>query len=107
MYIPYISDRPAMWSRLFGTLAFITCILVVVNMYLFAGNQGLQREVAERQQFITQSMQIQALAREIITALANLAAKNNDEQLKQMLSSHGITVSLNPTAAAETKAKSK
>ena len=105
MYIPYISDRPAFWSRVFGTLAFVTCVLVGVNMYLFSGNQELQREVAERQQFITQSIQIQALARDIVTALANLAAKNNDEQLKQMLTSHGIAVSVNPPAQAESKAK--
>lgn len=105
MYIPYISDRPVLWSRLFGTLAFITCILVVVNMYLFAGNQSLQREVAERQQFITQSVQIQGIAREIVTALANLAAKNNDEQLKRLLTSHGITFSENPPTAAENRGK--
>jgi len=74
-------------------------------MYLFSGNQGLQREVAERQQFITQSIQIQALAREIVTALANLATKNNDEQIKQLLTSHGITFSANPSAAAESKGK--
>jgi hypothetical protein len=105
MYIPGISDRPALWSRVFGTLAFITCVLVGVNMYLFSENQVLQRAVAERQQFITQSIQIQALAREIVTALANLAAKNNDEQLKQMLISHGITVAGIPAGQGEIKVK--
>jgi hypothetical protein len=94
-----------MWSRVFGTLAFVTCVLVGVNMYLFSGNQELQHEVAERQQFITQSIQIQALAREMVTALANLATKNSDDQIKQMLTSHGIAVSVNLPAQAEGKAK--
>jgi hypothetical protein len=69
MYIPLISDRPVLWSHVFGALALITCALVGVNMYLVTENQGLQREVAERQQFITQTVQIQAIAREIVGAL--------------------------------------
>lgn len=103
MYIPYISDKPTLWSRIFATLAIITCGLVGVNIYLFSVNQGLQREVAERQQFITQTVQIQAIAREIVGALANLAAKKNDEQLKQMLTSHGVTLSPNQPSATESK----
>jgi len=107
MHIQDIWDKPTWWSLLFSTVALITCILVGVNMYLVYGNQGLQREVAERQQFITQSIQIQAVAREIVTALANLATKNSDDQLKQLLSSHGITFSLNRPDAPEAKAKGK
>ena len=103
MYIPFISDRPALWSRVFGTLALISCVLVAINMYFVTENQKLQRQVAERQQFITQSVQIQAIAREIVGALANLAAKNNDEQLKQMLTSHGVSFSANQPSATEGK----
>ena len=105
MHIPLISDRPALWSHVFGTLALISCVLVGINMYFVTETQKLQREVAERQQFITQTVQIQAIARDIVGALASLAAKNNDEQLKQMLTSHGITVSMNPPAATEVTKK--
>ena len=106
MYIPYITDRSRFWSRVFGTLAFITCVLVVVNMYLFVGNLRLQREVGERQQFITDTAQIQGIAKEIVTALADAATKNNDEQLKQLLTSHGIiTFPVNPPSATEGQAK--
>ena len=96
MYIPYITDRPSFWSRVFGTLAFVACVLVAVNMYLFVTNLRLQREVTERQQFITQSAQIQGVAREIVSRIVSLAVKNNDEQLKQLLTSHGINVTVNP-----------
>ena len=89
--------------NLFG---FLTLILVFVNMFLLVGNQSLQRSVAERQQFIMQSIQMQAGGREIIAALANLAVRSDDEQLKQLLAKHGITVSVNPappSAAAKSK----
>jgi hypothetical protein len=90
-----------LWSRLLTLLAMIAAVLVVVNMFLFVANQRLNREVAERQQFIVQSAQIQGIAKEIVTALANLAVKNNDEQLKQLLASHGITYSVPSSGAAD------
>ena len=93
------SVRSAFWPRIVTTLAFATLVLVAVNIYLVYTNQSLQREVNERQQFIAQSMQIQVLAREMITALANLAMKNNDEQIRQVLTAHGITFSANPPPA--------
>jgi allophanate hydrolase subunit 1 len=88
--------------NLFG---FLTLILVFVNMFLLVGNQSLQRSVTERQQFITQSIQAQAGAREIIAAVANLAVRTDDEQLKELLAKHGITVSVKsaPPVAAKDK----
>lgn len=86
-------------QRGLNIIGFITLILVFVNMFLLVGNQSLQRTVAERQQVIMRSIQMQAPAREVITALANLAVRSDDEQLKQLLAKHGITVTVNPTPA--------
>lgn len=86
-----LSKEPIFWSRLLMALALVATVLVVVNMVLYVGNQKLNRDVAERQQFIVQTAQVQGVAKEVVTALANLAIKNNDEQLKQLLASHGIT----------------
>jgi hypothetical protein len=86
-------------QRGLNLLGFLTLILVFVNMFLLVGNQSLQRVVAERQQFIMQSIQMQEPAREVIGAMANLAVRTDDEQLKQLLAKHGITVSVNPPAA--------
>jgi len=105
IFIPYITDRPVFWSRLLGSLAFISLILVVVNMFLFSGNQALQREMSDRQQFITQSIQLQGLAREIVMALANQAVKNNDDQLKQLLTAHGIAFSITPVPGSQGQGK--
>ena len=90
--------------NLFG---FLTLILVFVNMFLLVGNQSLQRNVAERQQMIMQNIQMQGTAREIIGALANLAVRSEDEQLKQLLAKHGITVTVNQNSTTGTAVKGK
>ena len=90
--------------NLFG---FLTLILVFVNMFLLVGNQSLQRSVTERQQVIMQSIQMQGSAREIVSALANLAVRTEDEQLKQLLAKHGITVTVNQQNSTGATVKSK
>jgi len=89
-------------QRGLNVIGFITLILVFVNMFLLVGNQSLQQIVAERQQVIMRSIQMQGSAREVISALANLAVRRDDEQLKQLLAKHGITVSVNPAPQAGT-----
>ena len=93
-------------QRGLNLFSFLTLILVFVNMFLLVGNQSLQRSVTERQQFIMQSIQAQTGAREIIAAVANLAVRTDDEQLKELLAKHGITVSVKSAqAAAAVKSK--
>jgi cell division protein FtsL len=85
------------------TLAVIILCLVGVDIWLTYGNQSLRAEVGERQQFISQSIQLDSLNREVITVLANLAVKTNDEQLKNLLTASGISFSANPTPPAGAK----
>jgi hypothetical protein len=71
-------------------LAALVLLLVVVNILLSLGNQSLRAEVSERQQFITQSIQLESLHREIVTVLATVALKSKDDQLKNLLAAQGI-----------------
>jgi len=89
------------WFRwVLSGIAVLGLAFVVINMFLFLGNRTIEGEVNDRQQFINQSMQLDRLNRELIAALANLAARNNDDQLKNLLASHGITFTVNqPTSA--------
>ena len=84
-------------------LAGLILILALVNVLLSFGNQSLRQQVTERQQFITQSIQLDGLHREIVTALASIAVKNNDEQLKSLLASLGISFVGSPRAAGGAK----
>ena len=71
-------------------IAGLLFLLVLLNVLLSLGNQFLRVEVNERQQFITQTIQLEGLHREIVTVLASIAVKENDEQLKTLLASQGI-----------------
>jgi len=77
-------------------LASLILVLVAANMWLFLGNRSRQVEINQRQQFIQQSIQLEGLNREIVKALAELSVKNQDEQVKSLLASHGITFTVNP-----------
>ena len=78
----------------------VTLILVVINCALFLANRSSQIDINSRQQFIQQSIQLEGLYREIVKALADLSIKNNDRQIKDMLTAQGITVTVNAQGAA-------
>jgi type VI protein secretion system component VasK len=87
----------------FGTLsalAVIALVLVIANVVLFSSNRAAQAEVAGRQQFIQQSVQLETLYQQMVHSLAELSAKNNDAQLKSVLAAQGITFSVAPNDAA-------
>lgn len=84
-------------------LAGLMLVSVLVNVLLSLGNQSLRLDVNERQQFIAQSIQLEELNREIVAALASIAVKNKDEQLKSLLASQGVSLVGNPEAAGGAK----
>ena len=81
-------------------LAVLMLLFVLVNILLSLGNQSLRAEVNERQQFLAQSMQLEGLHREIITVLATVALKTNNDQLKSLLASQGINFGQPPPPPA-------
>jgi histidinol phosphatase-like PHP family hydrolase len=83
-------------------IALIGSILVLVNVSIHRGNRTLQADVAQRQQFINQSIQLARLNNEIIQALARLSAETNDESIRQLLADQGVTFTVNPPAAETT-----
>ena len=86
-------------------LAVLVLLLVLVDMLLLAGNQSLQMSVNERQQYIAETIQLEALNRQVIGVLAEMALKTNDGQLKELLA--GVGVNLSPTPSQPPAAKSK
>jgi hypothetical protein len=61
-------------------LACLVVALILVDIGLVETNRSLQAEVSQRAQYIQQTAQIETLSREVVTALANLAIQNNDDQ---------------------------
>jgi hypothetical protein len=72
-------------------IAALSLILVVVNGALFLANRKIQNEINTRQQLINQAVQLERLGQELVNAIAGLALRNNDEQLRQLLAEQGIT----------------
>jgi hypothetical protein len=89
--------RPGRWQAWMTIAATLVFVLVLVNMVLYELNRTLQAEVNARQQYIQQSLQLEGLNREIVGAIANLAVRNKDDQLKSMLAQHGITINVGAT----------
>jgi predicted Holliday junction resolvase-like endonuclease len=78
-------------------------VLVVVNILISLGNQSIQAEVSERQQEIAQTIQLETLNRQLVTVLASLALKTNDEQLKKILVESGVDLGNAPESAPAKK----
>ncbi|MFT3820005.1 MAG: hypothetical protein QM750_20730 [Rubrivivax sp.] len=82
------------------TLLSLLCAAAVAGILSLAAlNRTAQSEVNARQQYVQQSLQLETLYREIVRALAELAARNNDAQVRDMLARHGITYTANPPAS--------
>jgi len=67
---------------------------VVVNGFLFLGNQTIRTEVGARQQYINQTTQVAQLNQELINALAAASVKNKNNALRDILTANGITVTV-------------
>ena len=85
---------------LLTTMGSVSLLLVIANIVLANGNAFRQSEINQRQQFVQQSLQLETLYKEIVRALGELAAKNNDEQVKALLASQGLTIAPASTPAA-------
>jgi hypothetical protein len=77
-------------------LAVVGLLLAIGNMIMFSQNRLAQAEVTGRSQYIQQAGQLEPLHREMVKALAELAMRNNDTEIRDMLAKQGINVTLNP-----------
>jgi len=81
----------------FGALA---VLLVIANGVLFTQNRAAQAVLNRRQAFVQQTVPLEGLYNEIVKSLAQMAVKDNDRQMLNMLSAQGLTITVNaPTAA--------
>ena len=83
------------------TVVAAVCVLSAsTNIVIYSQNRGTQAQVAERAQYIQQSVQLQSLYQEIVKALADLSVRKQDKSLADLLARQGITVTVNTPAAA-------
>lgn len=80
-------------------VAALCLVLLAAQVALVSMNRGTRADIETRQQYVQQSVQLEGLYREIVRALAELGARNNDEPVRALLQQHGITYSVNANAA--------
>ncbi len=85
--------------RVLVVLGALALGLAIVNAVLFSNNRQAQNELATRGQYIQQSLQLEPLYQSLIKSLADLAARDNDNQLRSLLASQGISFSASPQPA--------
>lgn len=73
-------------------LSLLLLILVAVNISLFLSNRSLQAEQAEKARFLQESLKLEPAYRALIQSLARLANDRQDDNLRGLLSSQGITI---------------
>jgi len=89
----------ARWQFWITTVvALVVAIAAGYDMVLFGQNRATQADLAQRSQYVQQSLQLEGLYRELVRALADLSVRNQDKALGDLLSAQGITINA-PTAA--------
>lgn len=77
--------RLARWQTWVIVAAALAVLLAVEDLFLFERNRTLQVQVANRQAFLQRASQLEVLHRELVNAIATLAARNNDAALRAVL----------------------
>ena len=99
----------ARWQFWIATVvALMAAVVAGYDMMLFGQNRTTQAELARRNQYIQQSVQLEPLYREMVKALADLSVRNQDKALSDLLGTQGITINAPaaatpPSPAPETK----
>ena len=85
----------------------LSLVLIVVNISLSNANRTLQADVTQRQSTITGGQQLSQLNQNLVQALAEAAYKDNDNQIRDLLTTQGITLKNKPVAGESAPAAKK
>lgn len=86
-------------------LGLLALLASATGIGLAQHNGTLRAQVAERQQYVQQTAPLEGLYRDMVRTLAELSARQQDEQLRALLQRHGITYNLTPPAASAAPAR--
>ena len=96
------------WINWVAALLAVAAIgFVSLNILLHRTNLSLQEQLADRQQFINESIRLSRFNTELIQALATLAAQSDDPDLRALLSNHGISFTVTPPVTGGSAEASK
>ena len=89
----------------FNTVAIVlgglSLVGIVANGLLVLSNQKSEAEVQGRQQFPTQTAQINQVSNALVQTLGAAAVNGKDSEIQALLTEFGITVTANPSVPAQ------
>ncbi len=91
-------------------VALLVALTAGYSMMLFSQNRNTQGQLAQRAQYVQQSVQLNGIYREMVEALGNLAIRSQDKAVVDLLASQGITLNAGnapPAAPADAKKGAK
>lgn len=97
-------DSIGLSSREYWTLsAFaVACVmLVVINISYSQGNRELKQQFTQRQLFIGQTVLLDKIQKQVTNAAIQMALRDKDDDLRQMLAGRGIEVNFGSAALPE------
>ncbi len=83
-------------KRLLLVIVVLDLVLVLAGLGLSLYNQGLRREVAQRQQTINQGLTYSQINHYLVNALTVLAVKSGDDSVRALLAKNGVNIAVNP-----------
>ena len=92
-----MNEKNAYWSSVI--LGAIALLLLIVNISLATINRGRQVDVAARQTTLNNAQALGQINQALIQSLAEAVLKNGDSQIRELLSSQGVTVKENGKTA--------
>jgi hypothetical protein len=100
-----MTEKILYWVSVF--FGFVALLLFVGNTVLINGNRQLQEEVGRRQGIINNASNLANLNQGLAQTLAEIALKQKDDQVRDLLAAQGITVRAPAATDDSDAAKSK
>lgn len=86
---PHARQALIQYWALWG-LASLAVLALIVKVALSTQNTGLERDIVEKQRFVSQTVPISRLNVQLVQDIANAAARTGDPALEKLLARQGI-----------------
>jgi len=86
-------------------LSALVALLTLANIGLSVSNEALANDVSARNAYLQQTGTLNALYKEMVAGLADLASKTQDAKLKELLDKNGLSLSAIPARNQSQPAK--
>ena len=85
-----MQEKLTYWLSVFFSMGSLA--LLVSNVFVINANHGLQEHISERQKTIANGQSLSQFGTNFVHTLADAAIKQNDRDIRALLSTQGLTI---------------